>query len=701
MKRIIFFTLIILFGILFADEIMQPVKLKKILLHPSSTQIGTTYRDAPNYEFVTNPTNLITTYYDYMPGSYNGIPVQVQPAVSEPNGFNAGGVYLAYHIQETTTANRKEYFNFISSDGTINPAAPIGTANVWEGYGGLAIDPIIADPFAVWHQQSGSFNDVVLSYDIYHMINGSGLWKEPFLVFDNPINTDDQFIWPYVNIGPSPLGNDYRRVYVYANNATNGAAEHPSENIYFGYADFTYGDLEAQSELDWNYFSIPLMDEWHNSETWTRPFDAVCVSEDGKVAIVGYTISDDPQYNDKMFVFLNDNYGEGNFDFHQFDMHLDVPEPSNEDGSGAFVNDDGNRYDAFFSFVFSGHFNAIFTDSGTKIRIIGSLGLCGDDPDTEESVIVTPEEYTYAIEYDIESEEFHFQILDAKINANANNPNYHWGRDQVYLPWDTDNDGENDEYDTDGNLLFTNGWPIYFYDDEAAFHENNFKLVKNEENGWLVAVWEDGLKARYANDGVAGFEDWASVPEIAICTSLDNGQSWSDVLYLNAIETPELTGMIPEYVYPGNKVEYIDGNHGKLHLIFLNDFSFGSFIQGFGLANGGMMEYASLNLQIIGAEAEPNVIPAYKTIFSKNCPNPFESSTTISFNLDSNNLGNTEVEIYNIKGQKVRKFTIDNSKSSVIWDCRDRAGKRVEAGIYYYKIRTGSFTETRKMVLMK
>ncbi|RLC51586.1 MAG: hypothetical protein DRZ79_02525, partial [Candidatus Cloacimonadota bacterium] len=541
---------------------------------------------------------------------------------------------------------------------------------------------------------------------IYHMLGGPGLWKEPFTVIDNPTNEEDEFIWPYVYIGPSPMGEEYRRVYVCGNNAAdNTPSGNPSENMYFGYADFTYTDLEAQSDLDWTYFSIPLMDEWHTNTTWTRPFDGMAVSDDGKVAIMGYTVSDDSQYNDKMFVFLNDNYGEGDFTYHSFDMHIDVPEPQNQDGSYVFLNDNENPYDIYFTFIHSGHMNVIFTDGDTKLRMVGALGLQGDDPDGGDPVYWPYEIFTYTFEYDIDNDAFHYRVLDGAVAETANNPNYTWGWDEIYLPWDTDNDGIIDEYSEEGYVLMFSGWPIYFYDNDTAFHENNFKIVKNEEMGWLVAVWQDGLKAKYANDGEEGYEDWANAPEIAICTSIDNGETWSDVLYLNAIDTPELADMIPEYVYPGDKVEYIDDTHGKLHLMFMNDYSFGSSIQSFGLPNGGMMTYASLSVEFIPVSADEHKVPEISSIITQSYPNPFRPATksaTIQFNIKK--AGHVTLDVYNAMGQKVKTLVnrnLDAGTHSITWDGTNSQNYGVSSGVYFYKLKQGRYTSTKKMILMK
>jgi len=87
-----------------------------------------------------------------------------------------------------------------------------------------------------------------------------------------------------------------------------------------------------------------------------------------------------------------------------------------------------------------------------------------------------------------------------------------------------------------------------------------------------------------------------------------------------------------------------------------------------------------------------------------NYPNPFNLRTTISFNVTREINEITEIEIYNLKGQKVESFRFDQlsiGQHSVVWNGTDGMGKPVTPGIYFYKIKTGSFEQTRKMVLMK
>jgi len=81
-----------------------------------------------------------------------------------------------------------------------------------------------------------------------------------------------------------------------------------------------------------------------------------------------------------------------------------------------------------------------------------------------------------------------------------------------------------------------------------------------------------------------------------------------------------------------------------------------------------------------------------------NYPNPFNPSTTISFSI---NTENTELVIYNLKGQRIREFSVSNDQSSIVWNGTDQTGESVSSGIYFYKLRVGTYVHTKKMILMK
>lgn len=87
---------------------------------------------------------------------------------------------------------------------------------------------------------------------------------------------------------------------------------------------------------------------------------------------------------------------------------------------------------------------------------------------------------------------------------------------------------------------------------------------------------------------------------------------------------------------------------------------------------------------------------------SQNYPNPFNPQTVIQYNLPRS--CKITLTIYNMLGQKVRTLVDEPKKArgyKVIWDGEDDIGKEVASGIYFYQLKAGDYTETRKMLLLK
>ncbi|MEW6686467.1 MAG: hypothetical protein AB1393_09740 [Candidatus Edwardsbacteria bacterium] len=116
----------------------------------------------------------------------------------------------------------------------------------------------------------------------------------------------------------------------------------------------------------------------------------------------------------------------------------------------------------------------------------------------------------------------------------------------------------------------------------------------------------------------------------------------------------------------------------------------------------------------------------------QNQPNPFTESTEIRYQIADNRLQMTDkpssvishqssvsLKIYNVAGQLVKTLVNEvtppfppltpTSPSpqgegrvrSVVWDGRDESGKPVAPGVYFYRLKAGDFTDTKKMVLSR
>jgi hypothetical protein len=87
---------------------------------------------------------------------------------------------------------------------------------------------------------------------------------------------------------------------------------------------------------------------------------------------------------------------------------------------------------------------------------------------------------------------------------------------------------------------------------------------------------------------------------------------------------------------------------------------------------------------------------------SQNYPNPFNPTTDIDFALPE--ASNVELSVYNILGQKVITLVnkqMDAGNHKVTWAGVDESGSTVASGVYFYRINAGSFTEVKKMTLLK
>jgi methionine-rich copper-binding protein CopC len=87
---------------------------------------------------------------------------------------------------------------------------------------------------------------------------------------------------------------------------------------------------------------------------------------------------------------------------------------------------------------------------------------------------------------------------------------------------------------------------------------------------------------------------------------------------------------------------------------------------------------------------------------AQNYPNPFNPTTEIHYDLPK--AGRVELAVFNILGQQVTSLVsgeMPAGKHQVTWDGTDSDGGSVASGIYFYRISTGSFSESKKMMLLK
>jgi hypothetical protein len=85
------------------------------------------------------------------------------------------------------------------------------------------------------------------------------------------------------------------------------------------------------------------------------------------------------------------------------------------------------------------------------------------------------------------------------------------------------------------------------------------------------------------------------------------------------------------------------------------------------------------------------------TRLNQNFPNPFNPSTTISYELKSE--GNVELTIYSANGEEITILVNENQNAGIhyiVWKA-----DRIASGVYYYRLTTDGYAEVKKMLLIK
>lgn len=715
MKRLLIVSVFLLIGCSFAIP-MPPDGFGKVAVFPHYSSGNPPRPEVVAYTFVQGPDTLHTNYYDYMIGGYNNLALRT---VADIHG---GGYFAAFHARSTRAGTRRVFWVFISANGDLSALSEITGTNIKEGYPALALDTVSGKPLYAWHANcdDDSESEVMFAYD--RMLNGiPGDITAPVPIIDNPLTVlttdDNEFLWPEIAIGPSP-NSGMRRVYVAAKNLSGHSIDNnPSGNVILAYADISADLLEAGNELVWNYTTVPLLDAWNHDPVITRrPFLALSTDDIGNVYLIGNHYAHDADYQimeeEDLDLFVCSNFAEGSWTYHSFYSDLSCWNPVFDPfwPDGYFVDEEGNPYqdqELIFDINNSGHFNAVLDQRG-RIHAIGLWALSTTIDNNYFKQLQSVKSYCF------NPAEDSLIVRDIYPKGHPENEAY-----PHFIPWDNQPPwGEVDSWeiiDGEASPVMQTIFPFPHWDetlsnDAMLFHYNHLKLSHVNSENMMVAVWQDCQRARQANlypDQYPENLAYANSPEIVIVASADGGNSWSDPIYLNNVDNPELAGINPIWVYPADKVKYMgmQGSQkiGRLGLLFLDDNSWGAPA----IWNPHVMPDSCMvmftELEIVFPEPVANSDPVNQTPalsgIRRAYPNPFRDQLNISLEIKAS-LQDYSLKIHNIKGQCVYK-TSGKSKGDfeLCWNGRDRKGHKLPAGIYLLSFSSGGKQSTRKVIL--
>ncbi len=104
----------------------------------------------------------------------------------------------------------------------------------------------------------------------------------------------------------------------------------------------------------------------------------------------------------------------------------------------------------------------------------------------------------------------------------------------------------------------------------------------------------------------------------------------------------------------------------------------------------------NFNFTLTDVKSQSSSIPN-EYFLSQNYPNPFNPVTAIKYSIP--NEGFVSLKIYNVLGSEVATL-VNEFKNAGSYNVSFNA-ENLSSGVYYYKLKSGTFVETRKMILLK
>ena len=113
-----------------------------------------------------------------------------------------------------------------------------------------------------------------------------------------------------------------------------------------------------------------------------------------------------------------------------------------------------------------------------------------------------------------------------------------------------------------------------------------------------------------------------------------------------------------------------------------------------------------INVRVINLSLRRLFIPT-KSLLAQNYPNPFNPETWIPYQLAQDS--EVTISIYDENGQLMHLINLGVKPAGVYftkgraayWDGRNDNGEKVASGLYFYQLKAGNFSATRKMVILK
>jgi hypothetical protein len=155
--------------------------------------------------------------------------------------------------------------------------------------------------------------------------------------------------------------------------------------------------------------------------------------------------------------------------------------------------------------------------------------------------------------------------------------------------------------------------------------------------------------------------------------STDAGVSWGASTLLTTQDTANNFAPFVEVSGPAVHVIWADRRNGKGEIYYKRN------------------PTGNIGIQNIGTE-----IPSSYSL-SQNYPNPFNSMCNVQFSMCK--AGNVKLVVYDVQGREVQILVNERLQAGTYKASFD--GSALNSGVYFYKLTTDGYTETKRMIMIK
>ncbi len=244
-------------------------------------------------------------------------------------------------------------------------------------------------------------------------------------------------------------------------------------------------------------------------------------------------------------------------------------------------------------------------------------------------------------------------------------------RGNIYINWtDSVSPGDHDVRlikSTNGGLNWST---VRRVNDDPVGKEQFFTwMCVDQSTGYLYFVFYD--RRNYSTTST----------DVYMARSTDGGNTFTNFLVSSSPFTPNAGTFFGDYTN-------VSAVNGHVRPIWAR------------LQSGSLSVWTALVEFPVAVENESNQVPKSYTL-SQNYPNPFNPSTTIKFTIPKNSQNeNVQINVFDILGKKVATLVNENGLSAGTYEITWHA-TNFSSGVYFYTLRAGSFTDTKKLILTK